>query len=96
MKFFSIFFLYHSFIHSIAGLFCGVKSLLLKRGGKILLLVCGWNKNLADIDATVNTGALKFVPASAVDIESRENFPVKDGKFSFPLEGYGVRLIEME
>ena len=73
-----------------------VKSLLLKRGGKLLLLVCGWNKKPVNVKAALDTKVLRLSPANASDMDSKETFQLRDDEFVFPLEDYGVRFICLE
>jgi hypothetical protein len=46
-----------------------VKTLLVKRGAELMLLVCSWDKNPCQASFTFDTKALKVSPVSAIDAE---------------------------
>jgi hypothetical protein len=74
------------------------KSLLLKRGKELLLVICTWNVKPADVTFTLDTKAIGLTPASAVNEEKPEDafaWDAASGRLSLSLEGYGVRLVRL-
>jgi hypothetical protein len=74
------------------------KTLLLKRGDALLLLVCTWNKEPATVTVTVDAKALGLTPTAARDLErpEAEALPVQQGALTLPLDGYAVRLLRLQ
>jgi hypothetical protein len=67
------------------------KSILLKRGGEMLLMLVTWNAQPATVSVGFNSPV-----ASAVDAETKQTLPLATGKLSLPLEGYGVRFVRLK
>jgi hypothetical protein len=66
-----------------------VKSLLLKRGSELLLVLCMWNPNPEPI-----TLAFDFPVSQVADAETGETVAEDAGKFRLNLDGYGVRFLQ--
>jgi len=73
-----------------------VKSLLLKRNGELMLVLCTWNAKPATETLTLDTKALGLTPAAATDEETGEALKLEGGKLTVPLDAYGVRLIRLK
>ncbi|MGD0091657.1 MAG: glycoside hydrolase domain-containing protein [Planctomycetota bacterium] len=73
------------------------KSLLLKRNGKLLLLICTWNPKAAEVTFQLDAAKAGLKPTAAVDAEKPDQ-PLKlDGAaLTLPLESYGVRMVELK
>jgi hypothetical protein len=72
------------------------KWLLLQRDGRLMLLLCTWNENEADLDLKTDTKALGVNVSRAVNVETDEAVPAAGGDFRFTMPGYGVRLFLLE
>jgi len=75
------------------------KSLLLKRGNELLLLLATWNAQPAPVVVTLDAKALAVTLTAAVNAENPDDvmsFNAKAGSFSVPLDGYGVKMIRLK
>ena len=72
------------------------KTLLLKRGGKLLLLICTWNPGPAKVTFTLDAAAIGVSPSRAVDDESQQVLALDGGSLTVGLKGYDVRLVRLE
>ena len=72
------------------------KWLLLQRDGRLMLLLCTWNENEADLDVTIDTRALGVDVSRAVNVETDETAKAAGGDFPLTMPGYGVRLFLLE
>ena len=73
-----------------------VKSLLLVRGGKAMLVLCTWNRKPETVTLTFDTRALGMTPAKATDAETGEALKVQGNTVAVPMEAYGVRIVTLE
>ncbi len=78
-----------------------VKTLLLKRGAELMLVICSWGKEPLTAEFTVATNALGVVPTSAQDVEAQTAgkpiaYDAATAKLTVPLDGYGVRVIRLK
>lgn len=74
------------------------KTLLLQRGPDLLLLVCTWNPQPANVTFTLDRKAIGVSPAAAIDAEEPAKacqWDARAGRLSLALEGYGVRMIRL-
>ena len=70
------------------------KWLLLKRQGKLLLVLATWNKNEADITATLDLDALGLNPVAVKDAKTgAEVADITEGAFAFNINGFGVHAL---
>jgi len=75
------------------------KSLLLKNGKDLLLLICTWNPKAADVTFTLDTKALGVTPTVAFNEEKPAEpftYTVKTPSVTLPLDGYGVRIVHLQ
>ena len=76
-----------------------VKTLLLKRGGELMLLLATWNSAAAVVELSIDEKTTGIRPKDAweltVDDEKRA-LPLQDGKLRLSLEGYDTRLIRLK
>jgi hypothetical protein len=72
-----------------------IKSLLLKRGNELLLVLCTWNPKPDRPTLTLDTEALGLEPRSAIDEETKEALPLDGGRLVVPLVGYGVTVVRI-
>jgi hypothetical protein len=73
------------------------KSLLLKRGDELLLVVCTWNPQPATVTFTLDAKVIGVAPTTAANAEKpEETYALKNGAFILPLEGYGVRILRVK
>jgi len=74
------------------------KSLLLKRGADLLLIVATWNPKPAEVRFALDSRALKTRPTAVLNEEKKEETFRMDARratFTVPLEGYGVRILRI-
>jgi len=72
------------------------KTLLLKRGNDLLLLVCTWNPAPAEVTFELDAAAAGVKPAAAFDAEQPEQALKLDGpRLALGLDGYGVRIVRL-
>ena len=74
----------------------GVKSLLLRRNGEFLLVLCTWNPRPGTVEATLETGALGVKPHAAANDETGEELRFDGRTVTLSLEGYGVRIVRVK
>ena len=73
------------------------KWLLLKRGGKLMMLLCTWNGRDATVRASLDLESLGLDVSEAINAETGEQVAaLRDGSFSFEMNGYGVRIFRLE
>jgi hypothetical protein len=72
------------------------KWLLLARDGKLMILLCTWNENAAELTVKTDAGALGVQVSEAVNVESGESVKAPDGQFRFQMPGYGTRVFRIE
>ena len=75
------------------------KTLLLRRGGELMLLVCTWNPQPAKVAFSLDLKKLAVSPAAASDVEKPDIPLAYDpgaGRLTLDLEGYGVRLVRLK
>jgi hypothetical protein len=75
------------------------KTLLLKRGNELMLLVCTWNPKPAEVRFTLDLNALGVHPGAAFNAEPPgEQLPwdSRQGELKLALEGYGVRIVRLK
>jgi hypothetical protein len=75
------------------------KTLLLKRGKELMLLVCTWNPKAAAVRFELDLKALNVRPATAVDAESpgvSVQWNAQAGVLNLSLDGYGVRMVRLK
>ena len=72
------------------------KWLLLKRDGKLMALLTTWNAQPNEVTVTLDTQQLGLTPSKATNAESGETVPFQNGKFTFQMNGYGVRIFRIE
>ncbi len=72
------------------------KWLLLRRKDDLLVLLCTWNSKAETVILNLNSQTLKLVPNDAYDPETKEPFDVNGNSISIPLEGYGVRFVQIK
>ncbi|MGA2068121.1 MAG: glycoside hydrolase domain-containing protein [Thermoguttaceae bacterium] len=75
------------------------KTLLLKRGKELLLLVCTWNPKPAQVRFDLDLKALGVSPAAAFNTEEpseRLFWNVTGGELKLAIEGYGVRIVRLK
>ncbi len=74
-----------------------VKSLLLKRGNELLLLICTWNPKPEKVDFSFDLESLGMTALySAADEETKQSMDFKEGKLSIDLDKYGVMLVRLK
>ncbi|MFP4058439.1 MAG: glycoside hydrolase domain-containing protein [Candidatus Brocadiia bacterium] len=73
-----------------------VKSLLLQRGTRLLLVLCTWSPKPETVELTLDLEALGLRPTEATDGETGEQLPLRGDALAVPLEGYGVRLVHVK
>ncbi len=74
------------------------KSLLLKRGSELMLVIATWNPRPAEVRFTLDTRALKLRPTTVLNEEKKGEtipFDARRATFALPLEGYGVRVLRV-
>jgi hypothetical protein len=72
------------------------KWLLLRNEGRLMVLLCTWNEEAAEVSVQVDAGALGLEVKRALDAESGDPVQFKDGTFRFEMPGYGTRLFRVE
>ena len=73
-----------------------VKWLLMRRDGKLMMLLVTWRPNPATATIQLDAKRLDVSTGTAVDVESGESLPLRDGTLEVPMDKYGVRLIRIE
>jgi len=74
-----------------------VKSLLLRRGQDLLLVLCTWNPKPETVTLRLDGQALGLTLSAATDAETGEALKFDgEGTLAIPLPGYGVRLVRMQ
>ena len=73
-----------------------VKSILLERGGKLMLVLATWNDAEETVDITLHPDRLSTGVEQAVDAETGESVDMEGNRLSVELEGYGVRALALE
>lgn len=75
-----------------------VKWLLLEHGGRLLLLVCTWNPDEAEVVLTLDTRLLGVAVSQATDVLNPDSpVQLKNGHvLATRLPGYGVRVLRIE
>ena len=73
-----------------------VKGILLERDGKLMLVLATWNGKRDAVEVGLDLDALGLNITRAVNAESNENLPLKQGKLNLELEPYAVRLVRFE
>ncbi len=73
-----------------------VKSVLLKRGRELMLVLCTWNSKPETVVLTLDTKALKLKPATAINAETEEPFRLNASRITVPLPSYGVRILRIK
>jgi hypothetical protein len=73
-----------------------VKTLLLKRGHELLLLIVTWNPKAETVTLTLDQPTLGLVLTEARDEETNDALTFSKGKLTVPLEGYGVRFVRVK
>ena len=76
----------------------GAKSILLKKGNELMLVVCTWDHNPSTVTFTFDPKTVGALPATAVNDESGAAllWDAQNGKLSLDLEGYGVRIVRIK
>jgi len=75
------------------------KSLLLRRGKELMLLVCTWNPQPAKVVLSLDLRRLGVSPAAAANEEKPgESLPYdpQTGRLTLEQEGYGMRLVRLK
>ena len=72
------------------------KWLLLERNGKLMVLLCTWNENEAQLTVNADTDALGVKVNKAVNAENDDSMNAANGRFRFTMPGYGTRIFRME
>lgn len=72
------------------------KWLLLKRDGKLMVLLCTWNENDARLSVQIDADALGVDVSQAVNAGNDESVKAPAGDFSFEMPGYGTRIFQLE
>ena len=75
------------------------KTLLLKRGKELMLLVCTWNPRPAEVRFDLDLRALGVSPTTAYNVElpgERLTWNGQGGELKLALEGYGVRILRLK
>jgi hypothetical protein len=75
-----------------------VKSILLKRGSELLLVVATWNQKPEKVKVTLDEKLVGLVVTKGVNEEKPEEvYPLDStGAFTLELDGYGVRVIRLK
>jgi len=74
-----------------------VKSLLVERDGKAMLILCSWNPEPETVEVEVAPDGLGYTPESITFAKSGE--PAKGargGRFEVDLDGYGAAVFRLE
>jgi hypothetical protein len=72
------------------------KWLLLKRDGKLMILLCTWNENATELTVKTDAGALGVQLSNAVNVEDGESVRAAGGNFRLEMPGYGTRILRLE
>jgi len=73
-----------------------VKSLLLKHGNEVMIVLATWNSQPAEVKLSLNAPVLKVKRLSeAVNAETGERLPLNANTITVDLEGYGVRILHV-
>ena len=72
------------------------KWLLLRRGGRLMIVFATWNDQEKRIEVDVDTGALEVDVSRAVDADSGETVETVNGDFTFNMPPYGTRMYRLE
>jgi len=74
------------------------KSILMKKGNELMLVVCTWDQNPSTVTFTFDPKTVGPLPASAANYESGAALPwdAQNGKISLDLDGYGVRIVRIK
>ena len=73
------------------------KWLLLHREGQLMMLLCSWNGKDSTVRASLDLGTLGLAVSDVINAETGEKVTsLKDGSFSFEMNGYGVRIFRLE
>jgi hypothetical protein len=72
------------------------KWLLLKNGEELMVLLCTWNPEDAEIEVKIHTAALGMNLTRAENAESEVTKNLTRGRFRFMMPGYGVRIFQIE
>jgi hypothetical protein len=71
------------------------KSLLLRRGGECLLVLCTWNRKPETVTVTLDPKLLGGRAKTATDEETDAALAIQGNTLRIRLEGYGVRLVRI-
>jgi hypothetical protein len=75
------------------------KTLLLKRGNELMLLICTWNPKPAEVRFDLDLKALGVSPAVACNAEEpseKISWDAAGGELKLAIEGYGVRIVRLK
>ena len=72
------------------------KWMLLKRDGKLMVLLATWNGQPNDVTVSLNTDQLGMNASRAINAESDQTIAMEDNTFTFRMNGYGVRIFELK
>jgi hypothetical protein len=72
-----------------------VKSILLERDGKLMLVLTTWNDEPETVTVTLETDLLRLAPEQVLDAETDESIEFDGHEFTLEMEGYGVRVIRV-
>jgi hypothetical protein len=73
-----------------------LKTLLLERDGRLMIVVCTWNDEAETVKITPDLQALDVELTQARNAETGEKLDFDGQTLTFDLEGYGVRVVRLE
>lgn len=73
-----------------------VKSILLERKGRLLLVLTTWNAEPETVEVSLATDRFDDPVRRAEDVETGETITFEDGQFRLEMAGYGVRVLQLD
>ena len=73
-----------------------VKSILLEREGKLLLVLTTWNGEPETVKVSLDSERLGHDFTQALDAETGESIPFRQEELQLDMAGYGVRMLQVE
>jgi hypothetical protein len=73
-----------------------VKSLLMRRGNELLLMLVTWNAAAETVSVAIDEKALGLRLSEAMDAETLAPITLSGGRFTLTMEGYGVRVVKVK
>jgi hypothetical protein len=72
------------------------KWLLLKRDGRLMVLLCTWNENDGRLTVKIDAEALGLDPVRVTDVTNDESVEIDSGVFVVDMPGYATRILRFE